>query len=77
MENNRKITIQELVDLLCEKTGVSKQQAENFIKSMFAVIEDKLIAGEQIKVNNFGVFKTQWNEPRKSVNINTDRKSVV
>ena len=77
MENSHKITIQELIDLLCEKTDVNKLQAENFIKSMFAVIEEKLLAGEQVKINNFGIFKLQWNEPRKSVNINTGEEFII
>ena len=77
MENSHKITIQELIDLLCEKTEVNKQQAENFIKSVFAVIEEKLLAGEHVKINNFGVFKMQWNESRKSVNINTGEEFII
>ena len=77
MKSNSKITIQELVDLLYEKAEVNKQQAESFIKSMFAVIEEKLLAGENVKINNFGVFKIQWNEPRKSVNINTGEEFVI
>jgi Bacterial nucleoid DNA-binding protein len=77
MKSNSKITIQDLVDLLCEKSEVNKQQAENFIKSLFAVIEEKLLTGENVKINNFGVFKMQWNEPRKSVNINTGEEFVI
>ena len=77
MKDSRKITIQELVDLLSEKTSVSKQQAENFIKSLFAVIEENLLVGEQVKINNFGTFKLQWNEPRKSVNVNTGEEFII
>ena len=77
MKSNQKITIQELIDLLCEKTSANKQQAEDFIKSLFAVIEEQLLAGEQVKINDFGVFKLQWNEPRKSVNINTGEEFII
>ncbi|MDR0811510.1 MAG: HU family DNA-binding protein [Paludibacter sp.] len=77
MKNNQKTTQQELVDLLCVKTSASRQQAEDFLKSFFAVIEEQLLDGEMVKINNFGAFKLQWNEPRKSVNINTGEEFVI
>ncbi|MDD4992459.1 MAG: HU family DNA-binding protein [Paludibacter sp.] len=66
-----KISSQEIIDLVASKASVSKRAAEEFLKMMISSIEDALYAGEQVKIKNFGTFKLQWNEPRKSVNIQT------
>jgi len=62
-----KISSQEIIDLVASKASVSKRAAEEFLKMMISSIEDALYAGEQVKIKNFGTFKLQWNEPRKSV----------
>jgi nucleoid DNA-binding protein len=66
-----KISSQEIIDLVASKASVSKRASEEFLKMMISSIEDALYAGEQVKIKNFGTFKLQWNEPRKSVNIQT------
>lgn len=66
-----KVSSQELVEQVANKLSVSKRVAEEFLKSLFAEIEDALIKGESVKVKNLGTFKLQWNEPRKSVNVQT------
>lgn len=66
-----KVSSQELVEQVANKLSVSKRIAEEFLKSLFAEIEDALIKGESVKIKNLGTFKLQWNEPRKSVNVQT------
>jgi nucleoid DNA-binding protein/nucleoid-associated protein YgaU len=66
-----KISSQEIIDLVASKASVSKRAAEEFLRVMIASIEDALYADESVKIKNFGTFKLQWNEPRKSVNIQT------
>jgi len=75
--SKEKISSQEIIDLLASKAGISKKAAEDFLKSMFGIIEDTLIAGEQVKVKGFGTFKLQWNEPRKSVNVQTGEEFII
>ncbi|HLP05300.1 MAG TPA: HU family DNA-binding protein [Paludibacter sp.] len=75
--NKEKITSQEIIDLVATKASVSKRAAEEFLKVMIATIEDALLAGETVKVKNFGVFKLQWNEPRKSVNVQTGEEIIL
>lgn len=72
-----KISSQEIIDLVALKLSVSKRVAEDFLKVMFATIEEALIEGESVKVKNFGTFKLQWNEPRKSVNVQTGEEIVL
>ncbi len=66
-----KISSQEIIDLVSSKSKVSKRVAEDFLKVMISSIEEALLAGEVVKIKNFGTFKLQWNEPRKSVNVHS------
>lgn len=72
-----KISTQEIAELLSQKAGISKKAADDFIKQLFATIEDNLLAGEQVKIKNLGTFKLQWNEPRKSVNVQTGEEIIL
>jgi len=72
-----KISSQEIIDLVATKASVSKRAAEEFLKAMIATIEEALLSGELVKIKNFGTFKLQWNEPRKSVNVNTGEEIII
>ena len=37
---NEKITLQDIVNLLCEKQGISPKEAETFVRAMFDLIEE-------------------------------------
>ncbi|MFZ4723876.1 MAG: HU family DNA-binding protein [Paludibacter sp.] len=75
--NKEKISLQEVADLLASKASVSKRVAEDFLKVLFNTVEDGLMAGETVKIKNFGTFKLHWNEPRKSVNIQTGEEILL
>jgi nucleoid DNA-binding protein len=72
-----KISSQEIIDLVSSKASVSKRAAEEFLKVMITYIEEALMAGEVVKIKNFGTFKLQWNEPRKSVNVHTGEDIII
>ncbi|MDR2840698.1 MAG: HU family DNA-binding protein [Paludibacter sp.] len=75
--NKIKISLQELVELISVKANVSKRIAEEFAKALFAVIEDGLLANDTVKISGLGSFKLSWNEPRRSVNINTGEEITI
>ncbi|HEY6915471.1 MAG TPA: HU family DNA-binding protein [Paludibacter sp.] len=75
--NKEKISSQEIIDLVSSKASVSKRAAEEFLKVMIATIEEALLAGDVVKIKNFGTFKLQWNEPRKSVNVQTGEEIIL
>lgn len=75
--SKEKISSQEIIDLVASKLSVSKRVSEDFLKVMFATIEDALVEGESVKIKNFGTFKLQWNEPRKSVNVQTGEEIIL
>ena len=66
-----KISSQEVIDLVSSKAQVSKRVSEDFLKVMISTIEESLLSGDVVKIKNFGTFKLQWNEPRKSVNVHS------
>jgi|GEM_PF-274906 len=72
-----KISSQEMIDQVAASLSVSKRVAEEFLKSLFAEIEETLLNGEPVKIKNLGTFKMQWNEPRKSVNVQTGEVIVL
>lgn len=75
--NKDKISSQEIIDQVASQLRVSKRQSEEFLKEMFVTIEEALLAGESVKIKNFGTFKLQWNEPRKSVNVQTGEEIIL
>mgnify|MGYP004555523405 CR=1 FL=1 len=74
---NNKITLPELVNLLSDKTGVSKRQCEAFLKSLFAAVSDALINQDSVKIKDLGTFKLTEIEARKSVDVNTGNEIEI
>ena len=72
-----KISSQEIIGLFATNASITKRVAEEFIKSVFATIEQALLAGETVKIKGLGTFKLQWNEQRKSVNVNNGEELVL
>lgn len=68
---NNKITMPELVDLLAQKAGCTKKDAELFLKEFFGLASEVISEGESLKINGLGIFKTIWVEKRASINIQT------
>jgi nucleoid DNA-binding protein len=75
--SKEKITSQEIIDLIAQKASISKRSADEFLKMLITTIEESLIKGESVKIQYFGTFKLQWNEPRKSVDVNTGQEIII
>ncbi len=75
--SKEKITSQEIIDLIAQKASISKRAADEFLKMLISTIEESLIAGDNVKIQHFGTFKLQWNEPRKSVDVNTGQEIII
>lgn len=74
---NNKINIQEIVDALAERNGITKKDADTFIRSMFDLIEDALEKDRYIKVKGLGTFKLIEVDERESVNVNTGERFLI
>ena len=75
--STEKLNIQDLVAGLAKKTGETKKDAELFWREFVAIIQEALLVDELVKVKGFGTFKLQWNESRKSVNVNTGEEIEI
>jgi len=74
---NNKINIQEIVDALAERNGITKKEADTFVRSMFDLIEDALEKDRYIKVKGLGTFKLIEVDERESVNVNTGERFLI
>ena len=75
--NTSKISIQELIDVIAQQTGISKKKAEEFLKVLQSTIEDGLINDRIVKIKGLGTFKLIWNEARKSINVQTGEEYII
>ncbi len=74
---NEKLNIQNLIELLAEKHGMDKADAESFVKEFFQLIEESLENDKYVKIRGLGTFKLIDVESRESVNINTGERFEI
>lgn len=72
-----RFSLQELVSLLIEKHGMSRKDAEAFVKEFFSLIEEALESDRYVKIKGFGTFKLIDVESRESVNVNTGERFQI
>ncbi|MGN0214808.1 MAG: HU family DNA-binding protein [Muribaculaceae bacterium] len=68
---NKKLTFPELAEMLSGATNTSKRLSELMLRELFAVIAERLIDGESVKIDGLGVFGVSKVGARRSVNVNT------
>lgn len=74
---NTKVTFPELVDAVSNATNTPKRLSEIFLKELFSLVGERLVAGENVKIKNLGTFKLILVEARKSVNVNTGEEIEI
>ncbi|WP_294606122.1 HU family DNA-binding protein [uncultured Bacteroides sp.] len=74
---NEKLNIQNLIELLAEKHGMDKKDAESFVKEFFQLVEESLETDKYVKIKGLGTFKLINVENRESVNINTGERFEI
>ena len=75
--SKEKITIPEIIDLMVKDKTITKKKADEFIRILISTIEDALLSGDSVKVKGLGTFKPQWNEARRSVDVNTGNEIII
>lgn len=75
--SKEKIHLAELSEHLSHQTGISRKTAEEFLKLLSEIIEESLLKRDSVKIKGLGTFKLQWNEPRKSVDVNTGTEILI
>lgn len=74
---NEKITFPRLASLLADRSGRSKRFSEDFLREFFALISERLEAGESVKVKGLGTFRLSRVEPRRSVDVTTGQPMEI
>lgn len=75
--SKEKLHIADIAVQLAENLSLNKRVAEDFVKALVTVIEESLLANDTVKLKGLGTFKLQWNDPRKSVDVNTGDEIVI
>lgn len=74
---NEKLNIQDLIEMLAEKHGMNRKDAENFVKEFFQLVEESLEKDKYVKIRGLGTFKLIDVESRESVNVNTGERFEI
>ena len=74
---NEKITFPRLAALLSDRSGRSKRFSEDFLREFFALISERLEAGDSVKVKGLGTFRLSRVEPRRSVDVTTGQPMEI
>lgn len=74
---NDKITFPRLATLLSDRSGRSKRFSEDFLREFFALLSERLEAGDSVKVKGLGTFKLSHVEPRRSVDVTTGQPMEI
>ena len=72
-----KISLNDLAQRLAEKSGISLQDAELFIRKMFDVANEGLQSDKLVKMKWLGTFKVMAVKDRESVDVNTGERILI
>ena len=74
---DNKILLQDITEFLCRRSGITKREAEQFVRSFFEVIQQGLERDQYVKIKGFGTFKLVEVGQRESVNIKTGERFQI
>ena len=65
------MTKADLVELICERAGASKREAEEVVATIFEIVRECLCRGERVKISGFGSFSVAHKHARRGRNPQT------
>ena len=71
---DRKILLQDLADGLVRRRGLTKKDAEQFVRAVFDMVSQYLEVDKLVKIKGLGTFKVIQVSSRESVNVNTGER---
>jgi nucleoid DNA-binding protein len=74
---NEKINLQDLAALLAEKVGITKKEAEIFLRECSDVMNEGLVNDKLLKIKNLGIFKLIQVGNRESVDVATGERVLI
>lgn len=67
----------ELVDLVAEKSEMSKKDSEKAVKAVLDSITDSLVKGDKVQLVGFGTFEVRSRKEREGRNPATGEKIKI
>ena len=67
----------QLIDVVANKSGLKRKEAEVAVNSVIAAIEEALVAGEKVQLVGFGTFETSERAAREGRNPQTGETMMI
>lgn len=74
---NNRLTIQDLADMLAERTGKDRKNTELFLKEFITLLTKGVYTDKIVKVKGIGTFKIILVERRESIHVNTGERFII
>jgi integration host factor subunit alpha len=71
------MTKADIVNLVFEKVGLPKNEAQEMVETVFDTIKQTLIVGESIKISGFGTFNVRKKNSRIGRNPKTKEEVEI
>ena len=74
---NNRLNIQDVAELLAERTGRNREEAERFLRLFVEVITEGVLQDQVVKVKGVGTFKLIAVDARESVHVHTGERFMI
>jgi nucleoid DNA-binding protein len=74
---NEKLNLQDIATLLAERSGITKREAELFLKECFETVQEALLTDQSVKIKNLGSFKLSVVSDRESIDVVTGERVLI
>jgi len=71
------MTKADLVEVIFEKVGLSKKEAQNIVEIIFDTIKESFVEGESVKISGFGTFNVRQKRSRRGRNPKTGEELEI
>ena len=65
------LTKREIVEYICENTGMTRKECISAVEATFGIIKDQLTGGRDVKISGFGKWSVKHKEERNGRNPQT------
>lgn len=67
----------ELINVVKEKTGLSKKDAEQAVNAVLDTVTEELVKGEKVQIVGFGTFEVRSRSARQGRDPRTNQPSTI
>ena len=67
----------ELISGVSKKSSLTKKEAKEVLYTIFDLIKDSLIKGDEVKITGFGKFSVKLRDEKVAINPQTKEKMIL